>query len=212
MVFKDREEAGRLLFLKLREYSGNKNMLIMALPRGGVVVGKVVSEMLHLPLDILVIRKIGAPQNPELAIGAVGPEKTTFWDEEIIEKLNLRKKQKEILKKMKFKERADLENVLRNDRKHLTIKDKTVIVIDDGVATGATVLCAQKYLKKRSAKQVILAVPVISPETLKKISLFFDKIITLAMERKFFAVGQFYRKFPQVENEEVRKILNKSSN
>ena len=208
MIFSDRKEAGELLLTKLESFKKLKNLLVIAIPRGGVIIGKVVANKLKVPLDIIVIKKIGAPYNQELAIGAVGPKNSVFWDNDLIRKLNLNKTQLAELKNQKIKERNEREYILRQTKKPLMLKNKTVILVDDGVATGSTVLCAQKYLKKQKVKILILAAPVIAKETYTQIRTFFDRIITLNIQGSFYAVGQFYRNFPQITDEEVVSILN----
>lgn len=212
MIFENRTEAAELLSSKLNNYKKIKNLLIIAIPRGGVVLGKIISDHLKAPLDIIVVKKIGAPNNPELAIGAVGPEGITYWDENLLEKIGASKNQsfdrlKTEIKSRKEKERSDLENILRDKKPPIGIKDKAIILVDDGVATGATVKCAINYLKKKNAKKVVLAVPVISEETFRDIEGYFDKIVVLDIEKKFNAVGQFYKEFYQITDEEVINIL-----
>ncbi|MDO8658088.1 MAG: phosphoribosyltransferase family protein [Candidatus Levybacteria bacterium] len=210
MVFKNREEASRLLSSKLNDFKKNKDLLIIAIPRGGVVLGKIISKSLKASLDIIVIKKIGAPQNPELAIGAIGQERTIYWDRNLCERLNISKTQMKDLKNREGEVRSRRESILREERILPEIKNKTVILVDDGVATGATVICAQKYLKKKKAKKIILAVPVISKETLENIKQYFDRVIFLDVVENFYAVGQFYKNFPQVSDEEVIGILASS--
>lgn len=205
-MFKNREEAGRLLAKELLEYKG-QNIMVLAIPRGGVVVGRVVADLLQVPLDIIVVRKIGSPNNPELAIGAVSPGQTVYWDWDLIKKLAISRKLRSILKKSKLQEQKDREKLLRGDKDYDNIKDKIIILIDDGVATGATVLAAKKFLRKK-VKAVILAVPVASRDVLTNIERYFDRIIALSVEEKFYAVGQFYQEFSQVEDNEVLEILN----
>ncbi|HKC15016.1 MAG TPA: phosphoribosyltransferase family protein [Patescibacteria group bacterium] len=205
-MFEDRQQAGFLLAQKLEQFADKKDVLVLGLARGGVVVAKVISTFLNVPFDALVIKKIGLPRNPELAIGAVGPKNTVFWNEELIERLRISKEEKEKLKVLKSVERNVQENALRGN-KPLEISGKTVILVDDGVATGASVLAAWKFLKKEEAKRVILAVPVIASDTLRDIKKYFDMIIALKIKRNFYAVGEFYKNFPQVENEEVVRLL-----
>lgn len=205
-MFKDREEAGLLLAEKIKK-SKEKNMIVIALTRGGVVVGKAISEALKLPFDILVVKKIGTPLNPELAIGAVAPKNTVYWNEDLIKRLGFTKEEKEKLKIMKEKERKAQEKILKWNMP-VDIKSKVVILVDDGIATGATTLAANKYLKKEGASKLFLAIPVISIDTLRDIRRYFDMIIKLKSERDFMAVGEFYEYFPQVTNEEVVQLIN----
>ncbi|OGH17678.1 MAG: hypothetical protein A3C22_02240 [Candidatus Levybacteria bacterium RIFCSPHIGHO2_02_FULL_37_10] len=211
-MFENRTDAAELLSSKLNNFKKIKNLLIIAIPRGGVVLGKIISNRLKAPLDIIVVKKISAPSNPELAIGAVGPENVTYWDKNLLKEIGASKNKsfdrlRTKIKYQKEKERSSLENTLRGERPSYDIKEKTVILVDDGVATGATVRVALNYLKKKNAKKIILAVPVISEATFNEIKSYFDKIVVLDVEKKFYAVGQFYKEFYQVENEEVINIL-----
>lgn len=205
-MFQNREEAGKLLTRKLENYK-RKDVMVLGIPRGGVVVGKVIAQKLNVPLDIIVVKKIGAPSNPELAIGAVGPGNVVYWDKDLIGRLGISKVESSKLKAQSLKERKEKEKVLRGEKEPLDTRGKTMILVDDGVATGATVLAAQKALQKMGAGTVILAVPVISKETFDDIKRYFDKVIALSVEEEFYAVGQFYREFPQVTDNEVIKIL-----
>lgn len=206
-MFQNREEAGQLLSKKLLSFKEKSNVLILGIPRGGVVVAKEVAKALGLPLDIVIVKKVGVPSNLELAIGAVGPEKTIYWDKDLCQRLGLSRSQMSNLKSQKEREREDREKALRANKPPLDIKEKTVIIVDDGIATGATVMATQKFLRKKQAGKIILATPVIAKDTLNNISKYFDNVIALSSEENFYAVGQFYREFPQVEDDEVIKIL-----
>lgn len=206
-MFKDRAEAGRLLSEKLRPFKNRKNVIVVGITRGGVILANELSLRLNLPLDVIVIKKLGALSNPELAIGAVGPLGTVYWDEELCNKLSVSQKEKRKILKIKNKERTELEKYLRQGRRTKRLKNKNIILVDDGVATGATVLCAEKYFRKRKVKELILATPVIAKDTLNSINKYFDNVIILDVPREFYAIGQFYKDFTQVSNEDVMKIL-----
>lgn len=206
-MFKDREEAALVLSRKILKVIKEKNVVVLGLTRGGAVVAKIISGFLEVPFDILVVKKIGAPHNPELAIGAVAPWSTVYWNKDLIKSFKLSNEDKQHLKEEKEKERSVQELVLRQKSKPLDFTGKTVILVDDGVATGATVIAASKYLKKGNAKKIILAVPVISKDSLLDIKNYFDMVISLLTKRNFVAVAQFYDYFPQVTNEEVQKLL-----
>lgn len=208
-MFKNREEAGLLLANKLKSYK-ETDAVVIGIPRGGVVVAKKIADVLKLPLHIVVIKKIGVPTSPELAIGAVGPKGVVTWDKDLIKRLQLSKLQLLELKLQKEKERKEREKALRQaSGKHdLDIMGKTVILVDDGIATGATILTLEKFLKKEHVAKKVLAVPVISKDTFRDISRYFDKIVVLAVEENFYAVGQFYEEFPQVSDEEVLSLLS----
>lgn len=205
-MFESREQAGFLLAKKLEKFVKDENIAVLGLARGGVVCAKIISVFFGASLDALVIKKIGAPSNPELAIGAVASRNTVFWNEDLLKRLKVGKEEKERLKILKELERKSQEKALRGDMP-LEISGKTAILVDDGVATGASVLVAAKLLRKEKAKRIILAVPVIAADTLKDIKRYFDMVIRLKTKKDFYAVGQFYKDFPQVENEEVIRLL-----
>lgn len=192
-IFKNRQSAGKILAERLK---GVKADLVLGIPRGGVVVAKEVAKELNLPLDIVITRKIGAPNQPELALGAVD------LDGKVVGglKFNIDEELKEIKRR---------EEIYRHKRLVLArlIKDKTVILVDDGIATGLTVLSAIKYLKRHGAK-VILAVPVASQEALERVKDDCEQIIILYTSEYFQAVGQFYQEFEPVSDEEVVQYLN----
>ncbi|HZJ18127.1 MAG TPA: phosphoribosyltransferase family protein [Patescibacteria group bacterium] len=207
-MFDSREEAAQMLSIKLLSLVKEKNIVVLALARGAITMGKIIANYFSVPFDILVFKKIGVSQNKELAIGVIGPKNTIFWNNDILKKLGLSKKEIISLKKQKEKERRRLEKELRLGRKPLELLDKTVILIDDGVATGATVMAARIYLRKQKVEKIILATPVIAKDTYKEIKEFFDKIIFIKKPRNFHAVGEFYKNFRQVGNKESRLILN----
>lgn len=214
MVFKNRQEAGKKLATKLSTClparqgdKAIKNLIILGIPRGGIVVGKELSQALNCPLDIIVTKKIGAPGNPELAIGAIGPKGEEVVDEELAEKVGADEKyiksqisnlKSEIIRRVKE---------YRGDRPPLNLQDKIVILTDDGVATGATILAAIEVVRQHAPKKIIVAVPVIARDSLAKIEVKADEVIYLDAPLMFFAVGQFYQDFPQVSDEEVKKLL-----
>lgn len=205
-MFKNREEAGKLLGEKLRAYA-QKDILVIGITRGGVVVAKTLASVLKVPLDIIVVKKIGAPNNPELAIGAVGPSGVTYWDKILCERLGVSKSQKLNLKNKKLLEQKQLAKLLRKDDSYVSISEKTIILIDDGVATGATVMTAVKFFKKIGVKKILLATPVIARDTLERVKKYFSQVIFLESPFQFYAVGQFYKEFPQVEDKEIKRLL-----
>lgn len=206
-MFEDRREAGIKLSLKIQKILKKKKFVVVALTRGGVVLGKIISESFDVPLDILVVKKIGAPQNPELAIGAVGPFDTVYWNNSVCKELGITNEEKQSLRERKEVERIKQEVILKGNG--VDFRGKTVILVDDGIATGSTAIVASYALRKRKAKEVILAVPVASKDTLRDIKRYFDTVIYLLSVWNFYAVGEFYKNFPPVENEQVLKILGK---
>lgn len=208
-MFADRKQAGKLLTIKLKGFKGSKDVIVFGITRGGVVVAREISKVLNLPLEIIVIKKIGAPLNPELAIGAVGPSKTLYWEKRLLKALLVSYDYKTEAADVKNQEREELEKYLRGGVKRVNVKNKKIILVDDGVATGATVLCALKYFRKKKAVNVILAAPVIAKDTFNRIEKYFDSIVAIEVVKDLNAIGQFYQNFSQVENKEVKDIIER---
>lgn len=221
-MFKNREEAGRILAEKLKEdMSGQAGepkalkklmdeVVVLGIPRGGVVVAKEVAKILNCPLDVIVVKKIGAPGNPELAIGAVGEtEGSVYLNKELIKDLRIGKDYIEEIKKFRNLEIKRREKLFRQGRPPLNLKNKIVIIVDDGAATGATIIAACREVWNNQPKKVVIALPVLSKDTLKKLEDEADEVIFLETPWPFFAVGQFYQEFRQVSDEEVINLLKK---
>src|SRR3989338_3405638 len=205
MTFKNRQEAGQKLVSQLEKYRGNYQAIILGLPRGGVVTASVIAQELKLPLDLIVPRKIGAPGNSELAIGAITEDGEGIFDESLIRAYQISQDyiNREIeQEKQEAKRRL---KVYRADKKTLDLKDKIAILVDDGVATGATMQGTIKSVKKKGAAKVVVAVPVISQEALMTLKKETEEVIYLDRPAFFGAVGEFYEDFSQVEDEEVIK-------
>ncbi len=206
-MFKDRVEAGRKLGERILGYKDTKKLVVLAIPRGGVVVGKELARTLNCPLDVLVTKKIGAPGNPELAIGAVGPDGTAVLNQDLAPKTGADKTYIEKEKRVKTGEVRRRMEAFRKGKKPLGLKGKTVILTDDGIATGATVEAAIKWIKTQKPQKLILAVPVAAPDSLARLTPLADEVICLDQPYFFAAVGQFYQSFPQTSDEEVIEIL-----
>ena len=207
MIFQSRQEAGKLLAEKLTGYKNLKDLLVLAIPRGGVVTGKEISKALNVPLDVLVTRKIGAPGNPELAIGAVGPDRIRIINWELAQQVGADRNYLENEIEKLGLEIGEREERFRRDTEPLEVTDKIVILVDDGIATGATVEAAIAWLRTKKAQKIILAFPVASPEVVEKLRSLTDELFYLEQSANFLAVGQFYQEFPQVTDEEVIKSL-----
>ena len=207
-MFEDRVDAANKLCPKLKAFSGNKDVIVVGLTRGGVVTAKAISDCLKLKLKALVVKKIPAPSNEELAIGAMASSKDLYWNKGLLKELNIGSGDKAKLVLQKQNEIKILEKELGIKKQNKDFRGKTIILVDDGVATGASVIAAQKYLKKNKAKKIILATPVIALDTLVNIKRYFDRIFYLIKRRDFYAVGEFYNNFEQISNEEVAKILS----
>ncbi len=204
-MFKDRKEAGKLLASELSYLKDNS--VIIAIPRGGVVIGAEVAKELKLPLTIIVPRKIGAPDNPELAIGAVAGAGSTFLNERIIKTLGVTKEYLDDEIRHQVEEIKRRENSYLKGKKSLSIKGKTAILVDDGLATGATATVAVRALKEQNPEKVILAVPVAPEESKLMLEKEADEVIVLQTPAMFYAVGQFYQFFEQTTDEEVKELL-----
>jgi len=206
-MFKDRGEAGELLALKLKKIIMSKDFVVVALLRGGIVLGKKISAYFNIPLKPLAVKKIGAPLNPELGIGAVTFDKTCYFNEEIIGDLNISLDYRKTILENKYQEAKLLQEKVEGNTKGISYKGKSVVVVDDGVAIGNTVICASLYLRKQKVKKIILAIPVISKDRIGSIKKYFDRVIALRIAENLGAVGEFYRYFPQVMDEEVLNYL-----
>lgn len=210
-IFKDRKAAGKLLAKRLKQYKGMNNVLVLGIPRGGVVVASEIAKELKLPLDIIVTRKIGAPMQPELALGAIDPDGSVVWDEKLVTELGVKADQLKETIRDELDELARREKVYRQGKEPPNVGNKIIILVDDGIATGATTLAAINYLKRHKAKKIILAVPVASKEATQRVIREIGEvgeIIVLETPQHFHAVGQFYHQFGSVEDEEVIQLLS----
>lgn len=211
MYFKDRLEGGEKLVPKLSKYRNDPNALVIGLPRGGVVTAFAVAKGLNLPLDVVCPRKIGAPQNPELAIGAITETGEGIFDERIIHLLGV---SNDYIRRTVEKEKLTAQkrlSLFRKNRPPLSVEGKTVILVDDGIATGATMKAAIKSAQAAGANAIVVAVPVAPPETADEIATLVDELVCLATPPLFEAVGQFYMDFSQTEDEQVVELLSKAN-
>ena len=206
-MFRDRTDAGKQLANMLQNLK-LKDPLVLAIPRGGVVVGYEVAKAFHAKLDIIVPRKLRAPTEPEVAIGAVIPNAGAFLYESTVSTLGITKEYVEEEKRHQMREAERMLRTYRDKRPYPQILNKTVIVADDGVATGATMIVALRWIKTQKAKRVIAAIPVAPSEVLALIRQEADEVVCLNAPELFYAVGQFYENFEPVEDNEVIKILN----
>jgi putative phosphoribosyl transferase len=211
MIFKDRQSAGMKLAEKLFAYQSDPNAIIIGLPRGGVIVAAEIAQKLNLPLDIVVTRKIGSPISPELAIGAISESGTVILDQNVINSIG--GVDKNFIEKQVETEKKETERRLtlyRAGRTPLDLKDKTVIIVDDGIATGATMRAAVKSVKEKGAIKVILVIPVAPKDILEVLSQDVDKVVCLTTPDVFYAIGTFYKNFPQIQDDQVVKALEAS--
>lgn len=210
MIFKDRSDAGRQLVPLLQSYKNQENVIVLGLARGGIVTAYEVAKELNLPLGVMVVRKVGAPGNEELALGAVTEKGEGIFNDHLISMLSVSQDYlKRQIEKEKQLAKARLELYLGN-RPAPSVKGKTVILVDDGVATGASVRVAIQSLRGQGSKKIVLAVPVAAPDSLQKIKKEVDEVICLQSPSYFEAVGSFYQKFDQTSDEEIMRLLSSS--
>ncbi len=209
-VLKNRHEAGRLLAERLDAYRDDPKGIILALPRGGVPVGFTLSQALHLPLDVLITRKLGAPGNPEFALGALSETGTLFLNEEALRALAVTRQDLEPTIRIQREEIARRQTLYRKGRSLPSLADRTVLLVDDGVATGATFLASAQALRNLGVHRLVAALPLAPSETCERIRQQVDELVVLLTPEPFFAVGNHYEDFRQVEDEEVVRYLDQA--
>ncbi len=205
--FKNRTEAGKQLAEELKIHSGKKNLIVVALPRGGVPVAFEVAKALNVPLDVFVVRKLGTPGQEELAMGAIASGAVRVLNDRVISSLNIPDDE---VDRVAAREQAELERrekAYRGARPPLDLEGKFVIVIDDGLATGSTMRAAVSALRARNVAHLIVAVPLAPVETYKDFRQAGDEIVVLSTPKPFASIGQWYEDFGQTTNDEVRELL-----
>jgi predicted phosphoribosyltransferase len=205
--------AERLFGLKLDLFgeSGNKDIVILAVPRGGIIIGDIVASELAARLDVVVSRKIGAPNNPELAIGAVMPDGSYFLNKEIVDILNVSQEYIDIQANTQIKEIDRRLLSYRGSKEYDNeFEDKIMVLVDDGIATGATIVASANWLKnKQRCRKLLIAVPVAPRSILKNLNQVADDVIVLYTPEDFMAVGAFYHDFAQISDDEVKQIMKR---
>jgi predicted phosphoribosyltransferase len=210
-VFQDRVEAGRLLAEKLRDYSNKKKVLLFAIPNGGVPVGNVIAQRLNIPLDVLIVRKGKVPWNTEAGFGAIVWDGDTILNEELVKQLGMTEQEIDnsiIETKRTIKDRL---KKFRGNTPMPNLEGKVIILIDDGLASGFTMMAAARFVRKRNPEKIIVAVPTASPSALELLSPEADEIVCLNIRTKgSFAVAEAYRNWYDLTDEEASKILEKN--
>jgi putative phosphoribosyl transferase len=209
--FRDRTEAGQLLATQLAAYAKRQDVLVLALPRGGVPVAFEVARALHAPLDVIVVRKLGVPGQEELAMGAIATGGVRILNNDVVQFLII---PDEVINKVAAHEQQELERrerLYRGNRPAYDVHGRIVILVDDGIATGATMHAAIAALKQRQPNRIILAVPVVAPSTCKEFSEEVDELVCVKQPEPFIAVGYWYRQFSQTSDEEVSSLLEQAN-
>jgi predicted phosphoribosyltransferase len=209
--FRDREEAGRLLGEALGRYEGDPAVVVLGLPRGGIPVAHEVARRLHAPLDVFLVRKLGVPGHEELAMGAIASGGTRVLNDEVVRGLNL---PTQVIDAVAERERVELdrrERAYRGDRPAPDVRGRTVILVDDGLATGSTMRAAAEAVRAKAPSRVIIAVPVGAPETCDALRMEAEEVVCLVMPDAFRAVGMWYDDFRQTTDDEVRAHLEEAS-
>lgn len=204
--FKDRMEAAKLLSEKLSHYK-NENPIVLAIPRGAVPMAAEVAKALHASFDIVLIKKIGSLHNPELAIGAISEDGHSHFNDELVKILGLNSSTLSNLAKDKEAELKQQIKLFRGSKKPLEISGRIVIIVDDGIATGATLISAIEFLSKKNPKKIVVASPVGAKDTIRKLEKFVDDVVVLLAPVDFIAVGLWYETFGQVSDQEVLAVL-----
>jgi putative phosphoribosyl transferase len=208
--FKDRTDAGRRLTDELVHYREQDDLLVLALPRGGVPVAFEVAKALSAPLDIFVVRKLGVPGHEELAMGAIASGGVRVLNDRVVHMMGVSERVISTVAERELQELERREHAYRGSRPPPTIQDKTVILVDDGLATGATMRAAVEALKQQSPGRIIVAVPTAAPETCAEFRAEVDEIVCAETPQPFYGVGMWYENFSQTTDEEVNDLLSRS--
>lgn len=207
-MFRNREEAGRMLAEKLSHYRNDPTGLILALPRGGVAVGYQLSLALHIPLDVFITRKIGAPGNPEYAIGALAETGSRYLNQEAISSFDISRHELERLIHVQEKEIARRRDLYRQGRPLPQLTGRTVFLVDDGIATGSTFMASALAIRSLQPRCLVGVIPVGPPSTMREVRAHVNEVMVLMTPDPFYAVGDFFVDFTQVEDRDVVEYLN----
>ena len=210
-AFRDRRAAGRLVAAKLARYAERPDVVVLALPRGGVPVAYEVAQALDAPLDVFAVRKLGLPGHEELAMGAVATGGVRVFNEQIVRALSLPPDLIDAVAAREQQELARRERLYRGDRPPLDVRGRTVILVDDGLATGATMHAAIEALRAQQPARIVVAVPTAAPETCEALRAKADEVVCAITPEPFYAVGLWYDDFSQTSDDEVRQLLARSA-
>jgi putative phosphoribosyl transferase len=211
MLFTDRVEAGRFLASKLSEYADHPEVLVLALPRGGVPVAFEVARALRAPLDVFLVRKLGVPGHPELAMGAIASGGVRVLNEDVVGALGISRDVIEAVAAVEEQELERRERIYRGGRPPPDVRGRTVILVDDGLATGSTMRAAVAALRQHGPDRIVVAVPVGAPETCEEFRSEADDVVCARTPEPFYAVGLWYGDFSQTTDEEVHDLLDRAA-
>lgn len=209
--FKDRADAGRILVAKLAPYAQDLKALVLALPGGGVPVAYEVAVQLHLPLDVLIVRKLGVPGREEMAFGAIASGGVRTLNKDIVKSWHIPNRVIESISALEQRELERREHAYRDDRPLPSFQNKTVLLIDDGLATGATMQAAVAAVRKHHPAQIVVAVPVAAPATCSQLRAIVDDVVCVITPEPLDAVGLWYEVFDQTTDDEVKDLLRRAS-
>lgn len=210
MIYSDRREAGRVLASKLTKYNDHPDVIVLALPRGGVPVAYEVARALNAPLDIFLVRKLGVPGHEELAMGAIATGGVRVINDEVFEYLRIPDSVIDAITAEELTELRRRERAYRGDRPEPDVKGKTVILVDDGLATGSTIRAAAQALRLQGPDKIVVAVPVSAPQTCDEYRMGVDEIVCAVTPEPFLGVGRWYDDFSQTTDEEVHELLERA--
>jgi predicted phosphoribosyltransferase len=210
-AFTDRRHAGRVLASRLTKYAGRDDVIVLALPRGGVPVAYEVASALNAPMDVFLVRKLGTPGHRELAMGAIASGGVRVVNEDVVRWYGISEAAIDRIAREEQEELERRERAYRDDRPAPDLTHKIVVLIDDGLATGSTMRAAVKAVRARHPARVVIAVPVGAPQTCAELAVSADEVICARMPEPFSAVGQWYLNFEQTDDAEVRELLQKST-
>lgn len=208
--FCNRSDAGRQLAAELRSYAGRRDVLVLALPRGGVPVGLEVARELRVPMDVFVVRKLGVPGHEELAMGAIASGGAKVLNEEVVTGLGIQRETIDAVAAREGRELARRERAYRGDRAPPEVRGLTVILVDDGIATGSTMRAAIQALRRLKAGRVVVATPTVALSTVRTLRREADDLVAVMMPADFYGVGQWYEDFSQTTDAEVRECLQRA--
>lgn len=210
LPFDNRTQAGRLLGQALLHYAGREDIIVLALPRGGVPVAFEVVKAINAPLDLMLVRKLGTPGQEELAMGAIAPGEVRVLNPDIVHSLRISEEIIEAVAKRERKELDRRQRAYRGDRPPPQVQGHCVILVDDGLATGATMRTAIKAIRQQQPSRIVVAVPVAPADTVQTLREEADEVVCLATPEPFWAIGSWYREFPQTSDEEVKDLLERA--